>query len=238
MKKLLIPMMVLLMGCTAEQVSQTLGTINKAVKTDEVTETDVIGGLKEALVNGTTKGSDQASKTDGFFKNPALKIPFPPNVQKVETKLRGLGMNKIVDDFVLSLNRGAEKAAGEAKPIFISAVKAMTVKDAWGILRGEKNAATEYLKRTTSSQLEAKFKPVIKQSLDGVGATKHFSTVVDTYNKIPLVQKVDPDLENYATQKTMDGLFSLIEKEERNIRDNPIARTTELLKKVFSRQNG
>ena len=237
MKKLLIPALVLLLGCTSQQISQTINSAGKVFTTEApLTEGEVGSGLKEALINGTSKGSDQASKVDGFYKNPLLKIPFPPNVQKVETKLRQMGMNDLVDDFVLSLNRGAEKAVVEAKPIFIDAIKAMTVQDAWGILRGDKNAATQYLKRTTSSKLETAFKPVIKNSLETVNCTKYFTNIVTTYNKIPLVEKVNPNLEDYATQKTMEGLFSLIEKEEANIRENPIARTTDLLKKVFASQ--
>jgi hypothetical protein len=236
MKKSLIFIVVLLVGCTSAQISKTLNTVGTVLTTEELTESDVAAGLKEALINGVNKGSEQASRLDGFYKNPILKIPFPPEVEKVEVKLRQLGAGNLVDDFILSLNRAAEKASAEAKPIFVNAVKSMTVQDAWSILRGEDNAATEYLTRTTSAELEAKFKPVIKNSLDGVGATKHFSTVVNYYNKIPLIEDVNPNLEDYATQKTMDGLFLLIEKEEKNIRENPVARTTELLKKVFAQQ--
>ena len=130
----------------------------------------------------------------------------------------------------------SEKAATEAKPIFVDAITSMTVKDAWGILRGEDDAATNYLRRTTSNSLAAAFKPVIKTSLDAVDATKYFTKIVNTYNKIPLIEKVNPNLEDYATDKAMFGLFLLIEDEERKIRKDPIARTTELLKKVFSQQ--
>jgi hypothetical protein len=134
------------------------------------------------------------------------------------------------------LNRGAEKAATEAKPIFVDAITSMTVKDAWGILKGEDDAATNYLRRTTSTSLEAAFKPVITTSLEAVDATKYFTKIVNTYNKIPLVEKVNPNLEDYVTDKAMVGLFLLIEDEERQIREDPIARTSELLKKVFAQQ--
>ncbi len=144
------------------------------------------------MINGTTNGSNQASALDGYFKNPQIKIPLPPDIQKVETKLRNIGLGKEVDKFILTLNRGAEDAAKEAKPIFINAIKQMTVQDAWGILKGEDNAATEYLKRTTSSQLREKFKPVIANSLDKVEATKYYSNIVTTYNKIPMVEKSIP----------------------------------------------
>ena len=133
----------------------------------------------------------------------------------------------------MTLNRGAEDAAREAKPIFISAIRQMTIQDAWGILKGEDNAATEYLKKTTSAQLYEKFRPVIANSLSKVNATKYYGDLVTAYNKIPLVEKVNPDLEDYATTKAMEGLFLLIAQEEKNIRQDPVARTTDLLKKVF-----
>lgn len=151
----------LVTGCTEAQIASATKQIGGALG-EELTTENVVDGLKQALVKGTNSGSDQASKEDGFFKNPLIKIPFPPEVQKVETRLRDLRMNKLVDDFVLSINRGAEDAAVGAKPIFVNAIKAMTISDAWNILKGEKNAATEYLKKTTSSQLYQKFNPVIK----------------------------------------------------------------------------
>jgi len=235
MKRLFyLPFLFLLGPCTSTEILQ---AVNKVLEEPPaLSESDVASGLKEALVKGTSSGTASASKLDGYFKNTRLKIPFPPNIQKVETKLRQLGMNNLVDNFILSLNRGAEKAATEAKPIFVSAITSMTVKDAWGILRGEDNAATNYLRRTTSTSLEAAFKPVIKSSLDAVDATKHFTNIVNTYNKIPLIEKVNPNLEDYVTQKAMIGLFLLIEDEEKKIRQDPIARTTELLKKVFAQQ--
>ena len=146
-------------------------------------------------------------------------------------------MNKLVDDFILSLNRGAELAAKESKPIFVSAIKGMSIQDAWGILKGDKNAATVYLRNTTGEQLYSKFKPVISTSLEKVNATKYYSDVINTYNKIPLVEKVNPDLEDYATNKAIDGLFILVAEEELKIRENPVERTTELLKKVFAQQD-
>lgn len=197
---------------------------------------DVASGLKEALTNGVSKGSDEVSAEDGFFKNPEIKIPFPPEVKQVESTLRKMGMDKQVDEFVLSLNRAAEDAAKEAKAIFISAIKQMTIQDAWSILKGEDDAATKYLNKTTSAQLKEKFKPIIKASLDKVNATKYYKELITAYNKVPLVKKVNPDLDTYATDKATDGLFVMIAKEEKNIRENPGARTTELLKKVFGQK--
>jgi hypothetical protein len=176
------------------------------------------------------------SQVDGYFKNPQIKIPFPPDVKKVEDRLRQIGLGKEVDKFILTLNRGAEDAAKEAKPIFISAIRQMTIQDAWGILRGNDDAATQYLIRTTSAQLKEKFKPVIQNSLQKVNATKYYNDIVTRYNSIPMVQKVNPDLDDYATDKAIEGLFLMIAKEEKNIRADPAARTTELLKRVFGSQ--
>jgi hypothetical protein len=226
-----------LTACTSAQLNQTMGEVNKAIGKDTpLTTTEVANGLKEALVKGISNGSDMASQLDGYFKNPKIKIPFPPEVKKVEDKLRQIGLGGEVDKFVMTLNRGAEDAAKEAKPIFIAAIKQMTIQDAWAILRGSDNAATEYLKRTTSSLLYDKFKPVVQNSLNKVNATKYYGDIVTRYNKIPLVEKVNPDLTDYATNKAMDGLFLLIAEEEKKIRLDPVARTTELLKKVFGTQ--
>jgi hypothetical protein len=239
MKKVLLGFLLSLSACTTAQVSQTLSEVNKAIAGDSqqpLSTNEVAEGLKEALVKGISNGSDLASQLDGYFKNPRIKIPFPPDVKKVEDKLRQLGLNNEVDRFIMTLNRGAEDAAKEAKPIFIAAIKQMTIQDAWGILKGNETAATDYLKRVTSDQLRAKFKPVIEASLNKVNATKYYGDLVGTYNKVPFVQKVNPDLNDYATTKAMDGLFLLISDEEKKIRKDPVARTTELLKKVFGAQ--
>lgn len=234
MKRLLWIVILISGACTTAQINQALGDLGKTVNGgNSLTTTEVAEGLKEALIKGISTGSDQASLLDGYFKNPQIKIPFPPDVKKVEDRLRQIGMGGEVDKFVMTLNRGAEEAAKEAKPIFIAAIKGMTIQDAWGILRGDENAATEYLKRTTSTQLYEKFEPVIANSLNKVNATKYYGDLVNTYNKIPLVEKVNPDLNDYATNKAMDGLFLLIAAEEKKIREDPVARTTDLLKKVF-----
>jgi hypothetical protein len=234
MRKFLWISIFALTACTTAQINQTISEVNKAMNTEQpLTTAEVGNGLKEALINGISKGSDVVSQLDGYFKNPEIKIPFPPEVKKVETTLRDIGLGSEVDKFVMTLNRGAEDAAKEAKPIFITAIKSMTIQDAWAILKGEENAATEYLKKTTSAQLKEKFKPVIQTSLDKVSATKYYGDLVNTYNKIPLVTKVNPDLNDYATDKAIEGLFLMIAKEEKNIRQDPIARTTDLLKRVF-----
>jgi hypothetical protein len=213
-----------------------LNKLKKVVTGESLTTEQVGEGLKEALTKGVSKGSDLVSQVDGYFNNAEIKIPFPPEAKRVEEKLRQMGLGSQVDKFVLALNRGAEDAAKEAKPIFVSAIKQMTIQDAWGILRGEQNAATQYLKRTTTAQLTEKFKPVIQNSLNKVNATKYYSDLVNTYNKIPMVQKANPNLDDYAIEKAIDGLFVMVAKEEKNIRENPGARTSDLLKKVFSSQ--
>jgi len=235
MKQTLLFALVFSISFASAQIN--LKKIKSAIKGGEsVTTEEVAEGLKEALTNGVSKGSDLASQLDGFYKNPEIKIPFPPDVKQMETKLRAIGMGAQVDKFVESLNRGAEDAAKEAKPIFVSAVKQMTIQDAWSILKGQQDAATQYLKNTTTSPLTEKFMPIVRASLEKVNATRYYSDLVNAYNKIPLVQKVNPNLDEYATGKAVDGLFILVAKEEKNIRANPAARTSDLLKKVFSNQ--
>ncbi|MGI4872754.1 MAG: DUF4197 domain-containing protein [Janthinobacterium lividum] len=198
-----------------------------------LTNTEAASGLKEALIQGITKGSDQASQPDGFNLNKLIRIPFPPDAQRVATTLRSIGLGSQVDKFELSLNRGAEDAAKSAKPIFINAIKSLTFTDVWNILTGQKDAATQYLKRTTTTQLTTAFSPIMQQSLAKVDATKYYTSLTATYNKLPLVTPVQTDLTTYATGKAVDGLFTLIAQEEADIRQNPVARTTSLLKKVF-----
>lgn len=237
MKKYILVLSVILTACTSAQINQTLGDVNKTLGGGApLTSAEVAEGLKEALIKGISTGADRASQLDGYFKNPTIKIPFPPEVKKVEDRLRQIGLGSEVDKFVMTLNRGAEDAAKEAKPIFINAIKQMTIDDAWAILRGEQDAATQFLKRTTSAQLKDKFKPVIQNSLNKVNATKYYGDIVTRYNQIPLVQKVNPELDDYATDKAIEGLFVMIAAEEKNIRENPVARTTELLKRVFGAQ--
>ncbi len=198
-----------------------------------LSEEEVGSGLKEALTKGVEKGVDQLSKPNGYFGDLEIKIPLPAEAKNVESKLRSMGQGQKVDEAIESINRAAEDAATSAKDIFVDAIKSMTVTDAMSILRGDDNAATKFLDKTTRAALVAKFKPVVKASLDKVGATKNWNTIFTTYNKIPLVEKVNPDLEEYATNKAIDGLFIQIAKEELSIRKNPAARVSDLLKKVF-----
>jgi len=219
-----------------DKLKKTVGDKIKSVKTPssgELSEEDVSAGLKEALTMGIEKGVNQLSKPNGYFGDLEIKIPLPKDAANVETKLRSLGQGQKVDEAIESLNRAAEDAANGAKDIFVDAIKNMTVENAMSILRGEDNGATKYLEKSTRAALFEKFKPVVKSSLDKVGATKNWNTIFTAYNKIPMVEKVNPNLEEYATNKAIDGLFIQIAKEELSIRKNSAARVTDLLKKVF-----
>lgn len=216
------------------QIFKNTKKLNSIFKTDAgYSELEAGEGIKEALIKGITKGVTEASQLDGYFGNPKIKIPIPPDAQKVETQLRSMGLGSEVDKAILSLNRAAEDAAMEAKPIFVAAIKSLTFEDAIKIVTGEEDAATGYLQRTTSEPLTKKFKPIIEASLEKVNATKYWEDLVGTYNKIPLVQDVNPDLTSYVTQKALEGLFYMIAQEEKAIRQDPLARTSELLRKVF-----
>ena len=235
--KIILALLLATGACSSTQVNQAIDEASKTLESGSVpTSAEVGEGLKEALIKGISAGTSQVSQTDGYFKNLAIKIPFPPELKKVEQKLRQLGFGNEVDNFVMTMNRGAEDAAKEVKPIFVNAIRSMTIDDAWGILKGPHDAATQYLKRTTSLQIKEKFKPVIQNSLDKVSATKYYGDLVNTYNRIPFVEKVNPDLNEYATDLAMQGLFVTIANEEKNIRDNQLERTTDLLKKVFGYQ--
>ncbi len=181
---------------------------------------------------GAQKSGDKLSATDGFFKDAVVKILMPPEVSKVEIKLRMIGLGSLVDNAILSMNRAAEDASKSAAPIFIDAVKKMTVQDALGILKGNDTAATAYLKTTTSPQLVAAFRPVIEASLEKVNATKYWKDVFTNYNKVSFT-KVDTDINSYVTTKALNGIFYYVAEEEKKIRTNPAERVSDILKKVF-----
>jgi hypothetical protein len=208
--------------------------INKTVNGQTLSNQEVIDGLKQALTIGGQNASGTAAKVDGYYKNPVIKIPFPPETKNMESKLRSLGMSKQVDDFVLTINRAAEEAAKQAAPIFVDAVKSMTITDGMNILKGKDTAATSYLRQKTSISLHDKFKPVIRSATQKVKVTEYWNPLATTYNKIPFVDRVNPDLEEYITQRALAGLFYLVSQEEIKIRKDPSARVTDLLKKVFA----
>jgi hypothetical protein len=205
-----------------------------AFNKDTLSPGTIAGGLKEALQVGAERASLKLSATDGFFKDAAIKILMPEETKKAEQKLRSLGFGQQVDNAILSMNRAAEDASKSAAPIFINAVKQMSIQDAASILRGGDFAATNYLKSKTTANLTDAFRPVIEQSLANVDATKYWKTIFSTYNTFSL-QKVNPDLTAYVTEKALSGIFYQLGLEEQKIRKDPAAQSTELLKKVFGK---
>ena len=233
MKKLL-----LLLGCSILTSRTELQQVTDQLPNIGQNQTlDISGGLKEALNNGITKQVSKLTATDGFFKTEAVKILLPQELRVVDKKLRQIGLSSLADEGLKVLNRAAEDAVKEATPIFVDAVKQMTFNDAKNILMGDESSATTYLQNTTCNALYAKFNPVIKNSFAKVGADKVWTNIITKYNAIPLVTKVNPDLTDYTTNKAMEGVFKMIAVEEKDIRTNLTARSSDLLKKVFALQD-
>lgn len=229
-----IPIFISASSCAQIKIPQVLKDAANSATSGKPSQIEIGDALKEALQMGISSGTDRLSAQNGFFGNAAVKLLFPPEAQKVEKALRNIGMNKVCDDFILSLNNAAELAAKEAKPIFINALKEMSIQDASKILLSDQNnAATTYFQRVTSSPLEAKFNPVIRNALAKTNATKYWTDLSASYNQIPFVKKINTDLASYATQKAMEGLFYEISQEELKIRQNSGLRNSALLKKVF-----
>ena len=213
------------------KVLETANTIN------QITESEAVSGLKQALEFGVNNGTSFLGKKDGFLKNAAYKILMPKEIQEAESQIRNNPIanalaGPYLDKVVTAMNRGSENAMAKAKPIFVNAIKSMSIKDAIGIVTGGDGAATDYLKRVTSAQLKSEFTPVIKSSLDKVNINDPWTKVSSAYNMV-LGKNVETDLNDYVTDKAMDALFNQVRKEEDNIRENPVARTTDILKKVF-----
>jgi hypothetical protein len=196
---------------------------------------EVVKGLKEALTVGTNNSSSLASKLDGFNKNPQIYIPWPAEAQDMKAKLMQLGFSKKIEEFETSLNRAAEEAALKASPIFVDAVSKMSVQDGFAILNGADTAATNYLRKSTYTSLSAAFMPVVKDAINKVKVTSYWEPLVTTYNKIPMVKKQNPNLDEYVNNKAINGLMLLIANEEIKIRKDPAARVSDLLKKVFGK---
>ena len=207
--------------------------ISSAKDGNNMTESKASEGLKAALKAGTDIASNNLGTVDGFLGNAAVKILFPPEAKKVESTLRSIGMNKVCDDVVVSVNRAAETAVIEAKPIFTAAITNMSIQDAIGILTGGQNSATEYLKKSSGQALVQKFQPIIKSNLEKSNATKYWGDVMSAYNNVPFVQKVNPDLTQFVTQKAIDGIFMMVAQEELKIRQNPSLRVGSIIQDVF-----
>ncbi|MEI6410900.1 MAG: DUF4197 domain-containing protein [Bacteroidota bacterium] len=211
-------------------------TVNSA-KDGNLTKDEIGNGLKEALNAGVGEAADFLSAKDGYFKSP-YKILLPEEAQKIASRLRGVpGFNNMEADLTERMNRAAEDAATKAKPIFISAIKGMTFQDAMNILTGNPDAATRYLQKTTYDQLYAQFKPIIQEALDKVNAREYWKSAVTAYNKLPLVTKTNPELDDHVAKTALVGMFSLVEKKEKGIRENVSMRNTDLLRKVFAKQD-
>lgn len=199
-----------------------------------LTNSEIIAGLKQALEIGSNNAGNQLSALNGYFGNQLIKILMPPEVRQVEQTLRSIGMGGEVDKAILAMNRAAEDAAQKAAPIFVDAIRTITIQDGLSILRGGNGAATNYLKSRTTQQLTNAFRPVIENSLRKVDATKYWTQVFTIYNRLPTTRtKVNPDLAGYVTERALNGLFVTVEQEENKIRQNPSARVTDLLRKVF-----
>lgn len=220
---------------SASNTKKSLKDLVSGVKSGGLTTDEIAAGLKEALSVGAEQSGKKLSALDGYFGNAAIKVLMPEEAKKVEQKLRSVGLGKQVDQAILSMNRAAEDAAKSAAPIFINAIKQMTIQDAMGILKGGDLAATNYLKDKTTASLTESFRPVIEQSLKKVDATKYWNTVFTTYNQFSK-EKVNTDLSAYVTEKALSGIFYQVGEEEKKIRKDPMARTSEILKKVFANQ--
>ena len=241
MKKLILPILsVFFLSSCAElqQATKQLNEIqNQGNQGGGIGQTQIANALKEALELGVSKQVVNLTKTNGFYNNSLVKIPVPQELQKVEKALRAAGLGSLADEGVKAMNNAASVAVKEATPIFVDAIKNMTITDAKNILMGGNNSATQYLQKSTTKSLYGKFNPIIKSSFNKVGADKVWKEIITTYNTLPMVQKVNPDLTDYVTNEALDGVFTMIGKEEVDIRTNINARSTNLLKSVFALQD-
>jgi hypothetical protein len=210
------------------------GTLDKVFRdSGALDESTVAAGLKEALRIGTERSTESTSKLDGFYKNALIRIALPEEYAGVAKTLNSIGMGSYVDDFERSMNRAAERASGEAIDVFWSAITAMTISDAFGILNGGETAATDYFRRTTTASLTARFQPIVTAKMEEVGVYNIYNDLVVMYNQLPIEKPEAVDIDDYVTARTVGGIFSILEGEEKRIREDPAARTTELLRKVF-----
>ena len=204
-----------------------------ALSLGDLSNTEASGGLKEALIQGAGKAVSQLSAVDGFFGNKEVKIPLPDTMKKAEKAMRMFGMSKQANELVLKMNRAAEAAVPEAKALLVDSVKKMSVTDAKTILTGGDDAATQYFKKTTSGPMAEKFLPIVKKATENVQLAQQYNKFAEMGNKFGVVKKDQVNLEQYVTQKTLDGVYLMMAKEEAAIRKDPVGQTSSLLKKVF-----
>lgn len=210
-----------------------LTSVPAAAQLASITNTEAVSGLKQALTDGSAAAVAKLGVENGFFGNPKVKIPLPPSLQKVEGALRFAGMQRQADELVLSMNRAAEAAVTEAKPLLVEAVKKMSVQDAKGILSGGDTAATDYFRRTTQVQLTQRFQPIVKQATDRVGLAQQYNALAGQGAMFGLIQQDQATIEGYVTQKALDGLYFMIGEQEKAFRRNPVGATSDIVKKVF-----
>lgn len=221
---------------SCDELAQIASTYPLDTPTMAPTQAEIVAGLKEALKVGITNTVQLTNKTNGYYGNSLIRIPVPPEVEKIKKTLTDMGITKPVTDFEQSLNRAAEQASGKAVDVFVKSITQMTFNDAVAIWKGNEDAATQYLKRTSTSQLEAAFAPITKNAINSTNVTKYWNDIAKIYNNIPLVTPVNPDLDKYVNQKAIDGLFLMVAKEEKKIREDPAARVTAILERVFGYQ--
>lgn len=209
-----------------------MDSINRALEGPLDSET-VAAGLKEALSIGTERATDTTSALDGFNENPLIRVAMPEQYNGVADAIRGIGFGSHVDAFELSMNRAAEKASGEAVTVFWDAITKMSIADAFGILNGGDTAATDYFRRQTTAELSARFQPIVVSKMEEVGVYNYYEDLTGYYNLLPIQKPEAVDLDEYITDRTVGGIFTVLEEEEQKIRQDPTARTTELLRKVF-----
>ena len=229
-------LLVCLFACSPQDMQNVL---NSSPSSTALSNEEVVSGLKEALRLGTERSVEKSSLVDGFWNDARIRIPFPAEAIKVKNTLTDLGIKKPVEDFEHALNRAAEEATKEAVPVFVDAITNMSIQDGFNLLRGGENAATNFLREKTSETLRAKFTPVVEKATQQVALTSYWTPVANAYNTASLLtggKAVDPDLNAYVTTKAMDGLFLLLADEEKKIRQDPAARATALLQKVFAQQ--
>ena len=240
MKKIVVIMLMLAPFCGHSQIKGILNKIGNSIETvtgESTDRLDISGALKEALNKGVEKEVSKLTLENGFYKNPTVKILMPAELQKVDKTLRSAGLASLSDEGIKLLNRAAEEAVKEATPIFITAIKQMSIADAKAILMGKNNAATKYLETKTTQNLYAKFNPVVQKNLRKVGADVAWTSMISKYNSLPLTTDVNPDITDYVTKKALEGVFKMIAVEELSIRTDIGARTSPLLKKVFAMQD-
>lgn len=234
MKKSVLSFIVLIFMSSCAELQQ---VVNQLPQGGIISQAEIASGLRQALDFGIDKQVTKLTREDGFYKNNLVKILLPSELQKVDKTLRDIGLSNLADEGLKVLNRAAEDAVKEATPIFVNAVKEITFADAKNILLGSDNAATSYLQNKTTSPLYGKFSPVIKKSLDKVGATNVWANIINKYNSIPLTNNVNPDLTDYVTNEALEGVYTMIAVEEKEIRNQVSSRTTDLLRKVFALQD-